>query len=224
MLKIRIKQNLAYLLIGPPNQLSTTTSSNSPSGSRSTLGSKPSHQHPLNRGEGSADSFASPTSPASPTFTETHLDRPTSPGAIRPPIVDLTPSTQGGLVLPPFPPLVRKERDKGRSPSGQGAAWGEYEQGRRQALGPGSGSGSGVQGYTHQTLSSQPGNSLASASSSTQDHLQQSLNSNSRVVPPDPSYDEEAAIGGKVLPGRLRPREAEGGLMGVWKLLDEFER
>ena len=43
-------------------------------------------------------------------------------------------------------------------------------------------------------------------------------------MPPDPSYDEEADIGGKVLPGRLRPREAEGGLMGVWKLLDDFER
>ena len=74
----------------------------------------------------------------------------------------------------------------------------------------GSKQGQGVQGYTHQTIQNQP---LSSSQQQGQ----------SGMAGSDPLFDEEAAIGGKILPGRLRPREAEGLLESVWRLLDEFE-
>ena len=139
---------------------------------------------------------------------------------------DLVPSTQGGLVIPPFPPLRSRDRQGHRDqdqgphssasspgqaagPSNSGAGRSFGMTGGRPPLGPRSNSGP-YQPPVHQPLS--PGFGSASASGGT------------GGAAGDPTYDREAAIGGKVLGGKIRPREAEGLLEGIWRLIDEFER
>ena len=78
--------------------------------------------------------------------------------------------------------------------------------GGRPPLGPRSNSGP-YQPPVHQPLSPGFGSDVASGGGTG-----------------DPTYDREAAIGGKVLGGKVRPREAEGLLEGIWRLIDEFER
>jgi hypothetical protein len=138
---------------------------------------------------------------------------------------DLVPSTQGGLVIPPFPPLRSRGREGhrdqdqdpnssasnpgqtagGPSNSGTGRSFGMTA--GRPPLGPRSNSGP-YQPPVHQPLSS----GFSSGSGGTSG------------TAGDPTYDQEAAIGGKVLGGKVRPREAEGLLEGIWRLIDEFER
>jgi hypothetical protein len=202
MLKIKIVKNLADLLLSPHNASALTSNSSSSTNATST-----SKQHPLNRGEGSADSFAA----------EPEQDQyGTSSSAV----MDLTPSTQGGLIIPPFPPLIRnRDRARGSVASGSSSSSGA---GAGQGY-TGIGQGQGVQGYTHQSIQAQSSQTQAGSSSTFQQTQPIGNAGPGSGVMGDPLYDEEAAIGGKVLPGKLRPREAEGMVEGIWRLLDEFQ-
>jgi hypothetical protein len=101
---------------------------------------------------------------------------------------DMRPSTNGGLVLPPFPPLRKRKVGESRpiSPS---------------------------------FPISNPPHVPGSAPTPQQQQQQQQM----MMMVQDPLYDEEAAIGGKVLPAFVGKKDGETFLEGVWKLLEEFD-
>lgn len=114
--------------------------------------------------------------PIARTTSHDH-DQVTSHDDLEHPTESLEPSTQGGLVLPPFPPFKRN-RTRARTDS--------------DTTSPASA------GSSHGPLA----NPLPFV---------------------DPLYDEQGAIGGRILPAAVGQDEAKCLLEKVYKLMDEFE-